>query len=321
MIGALTQEQANEVTGAAVKGAGFFLAVSPALKAILGSVNELNQTSAKVAELVSSYFDVKITPAQQPTAKVEEKESISSIAGRTKERAFDLAKLALIIPLLFNKDAREYLASFLQGLFGAETMTGFNTGLKIVGGILVGVFAYKLFKQVADTFTAFKRLSQLVGTLFGLSEAAANSAADEKEELEKKRQKDKARRRKARQAKRKRLQRIKKLKGVVSKFKFAGPFGIGAGIIVGVGVGTMIDLVTGSEEKAEKEEEKAEESDEDPPEVSDEIDTSNLFEIIKKNAIENLTLGLISTETIENTKKVFKGTKRQLRKTGLLFLE
>jgi len=312
MIGALTQEQANEVTGAAVKGAGFFLAVSPALKAILSSVNELNQTSAKVAELVSSYFDVKITPAQQPTAKVEEKEGISSIAGRTKERAFDLAKLALIIPLLFNKDAREYLASFLQGLFGAETMTGFNTGLKIVGGILVGVFAYKLFKQVADTFTAFKRLSQLVGTLFVLSEAAANSAADEKEELEKKRQKDKARRRKARQAKRKRLQRIKKLKGVVSKFKFAGPFGIVAGIIVGVGVGTMIDLVTGSEEKAEEEEEKAEESDEDPPEVSDEIDTSNLFEIIKKNAIENLTLGLISTETIENTKKVFKGDEKTI---------
>lgn len=312
MIQALTQEQAEEITGAAVQGTGFFLAVSPALKTLLLSVQELNKTSTKVAELVSSYFDVKIPPARTPTAQVEEKESISSIAGRTKERAFDLAKLALIIPLLLNKDAREYLASFLKGLFGTESMEGFNNALKMVGGVLVGVFAYKLFQQIADTFKAFKRLSQLVGTLFGLSEAAANSAAGEKEELEKKRQKDKERRRKSRQAKRKRLQRIKKLKGVVSKFKFAGPFGLIAGIIVGVGIGTMIDLVTNNEEAAEEADEKAEEEDQDPPEVSGDIDTSNLFEIIKNNAIENLTLGLISKETIDNTKKVLAGDEKTI---------
>jgi hypothetical protein len=308
----LTQEQASEITSAVVNSTGFFLMASPIFKALLDNVNELDKTSSKVAELVSSYFNVEIKPYKEPEQVVEDKESLSSISATTKERAFDLAKLALIIPLLLNKDAREYMASFLKGLFGTETMEGFNTALKVLGGVLVGVFAYKLFQQVADTFKAFNRLSRLVGTLFGLSEAAANSAADEKEELEKKRAADKERRRKARQAKRKRLQKIRKLKSAISKFKFAGPFGLIAGIVIGVGVGTMIDLITNSEEAAEDAAEKAEDADQDPPEDAGEIDTSNLFEIITKNAVETLTMGLITGKTIENTKKVFAGDEKTI---------
>jgi hypothetical protein len=119
------------------------------------------------------------------SVKTDPREELDKAVVKIKKRAFDLAALGFVIPLLLNKDAREYLSSFAGGLIGVENVEKFKLGLIAVTGVVTGVFTFKLIKQVGDSIEAVKRLSQVVGTLFGITEAATEETLDKEAELDK----------------------------------------------------------------------------------------------------------------------------------------
>ncbi len=145
-----------------------------------GSADKLNNTLMAFLELSE----------ESPQAvKVDPREELDKAVIKIKKRAFDLATLGFIIPLLLNKEAREYLSNFAGGLIGIENVEKFKLGLIAVTGVLTGVFTFKLIKQVGDSIEAAKRLSQVVGTLFGITEAATSDTLDKEAELDKEKKK------------------------------------------------------------------------------------------------------------------------------------
>lgn len=145
-----------------------------------GSANKLNNTLMAFLELSE----------ESPQAiKVDPREELDKTVVKIKKRSFDLATLGFVIPLLLNKEARDYLSNFAGGLIGIENVEKFKLGLMAVTGVLTGVFTFKLIKQVGDSIEAVKRLSQVVGTLFGITEAATGDTLDKEAELDKEKKK------------------------------------------------------------------------------------------------------------------------------------
>jgi len=165
-------------------GMGFFVQFQPYAKSLEQETAELEKSAVNLSNILTKYleFDEPVKLLPEPEAVKES--TIQDTAARVKSRAFDLAKLGLIIPLLFNKDAREYMASFLSSLTGVST-DGLKTALAAVGIVLASVFTYKLFKQVSDTFTAFRQLSTATATLFNLTSDASGGLDAEKEKVDK----------------------------------------------------------------------------------------------------------------------------------------
>lgn len=272
----------------------FFAAANPLLQKINRG---LAFTSVQIAKLETSIVSLNVPEAPQPViepvAVQEEKESISATRSRSGVgTASGLAALGFIVPLLLNKEAREYLSSFLAGLIGIDKLELISNAIKAVTVVLTGVFAYKVFKQVADAFESLKRLWNLISELFSLTSDNAD-AVDEKDKdlkqkrdkLKKNQQKRKKSRKKAKNAemvrrKANRAKRIKKLKNIrtaknsISAIKKAlligGPIGIAAGVVGGIAIGSIIDLIAGPNEDVEVEEDKADVEPEEAPELATE---------------------------------------------------
>jgi len=173
-------------------------AVIGASQAMLGSlgffVREVLPVSKQSSDLTfsASLSAIKLNSAllafldlSEETPEIDQKEELDKVVERVKKRAFDLAAIGFIIPLLLNKDARDYLSNFAAGLIGVENLEKFKLGLIAVTGVLTGVFTFKLIKQVGDSIEAVKKLSQVVGTLFGITEAATADTFDKETQLEK----------------------------------------------------------------------------------------------------------------------------------------
>lgn len=165
-------------------GMGFFVQFQPYAKDLQQEAAELEKSAIQLGNILTKYLELDEPLKLLPVPEAVKEETIQDTAARVKSRAFDLAKLGLIIPLLLNKDAREYMASFLSGLTGIST-DAFKNALIGIGVVLAGVFTYKLFKQVSDTFTAFKQLSDATATLFNLTSDAAGELDAEKEKVDK----------------------------------------------------------------------------------------------------------------------------------------
>lgn len=290
-----TQEQKQEI----IKSLGFFASVSGAFDELAEQLTKQSERLAVLESKIGVLLSVNTAALEVPDAVVQEREDISSITSRTTSRAFDLAGLGLIIPFLFNKESREYISSFANGLIGVDNVKMLNTALKTIGSILAGVFAYKVFKQVGDTIKTFKRLSQVISTLFALTDEGTESVVEERKKYEEKKKREKEKRKKIRENRIKRAKRLQKLKNFTKAFKFGGPIGLAIGAVVGVGVGTMIDLVSEADAKEQEKEEKALEEDTDVPQVAESIDTSNILEKIRDNIVSQFTLGLLSWGNIK----------------------
>lgn len=239
----------KEVTDAAVNSVGFFIQISPVIK-------DAADKSSRVAGLFAEFLGSNIGSALEPIKSVPEAtpikmESISS----TKERAFDIAKLAVIIPLLLNEESRKYLASFAQGLLGTETLEGITTALKAIGIVLAGVFAVKVFQQVSDTINTLIRLSEVIGVLFNLTQESNEAEVDEarkkeRESWEKRKEKYEQNKSKKRAERLERLEKLKKLKKVIKGLSFLMKgtlVAAAAGIAMDAAASTIIDYATREE--------------------------------------------------------------------------
>lgn len=170
-----------QASRAALDSLGFFASIHSSTESSSDSTARIYLSSERLVKLVSQLFEFKEEENQQPSPyqKLDEKTQL------IKKRSFDIAKLGLVIPFLINAQAREYLLSFVKGLVGVENFDKFKIVVYGLLGVLAGVFAYKVFKQVGDTISALRQLATITGTLFGLTEAAADSVASDLEDVEK----------------------------------------------------------------------------------------------------------------------------------------
>lgn len=281
-------------------GMGFFVQVQPHAKDIEQSAVEMQQSVQKLGDVLLKYLDLHEPIKRQPQEVVRE-DTLDQNISKVRKGAFDLAKLGLIIPFLLNKDAREYMASFLSGLTGFS-LEGMKTTLIAVTGVLTGMFALKLFKQINDTIEAIKKLNDVTRTLFGITEITSQDIDSAKDDLDKEKSKinkDKERRRNRRRAK---VERARKLRSIISngsKIAKVSVIGAPVAILVSSAINTLLDY---------NEQEDAVLESEDEGESAPEPET--VWSLITKNIIESLTFGLLSKENINNTLKVFKGDEK-----------
>lgn len=280
-------------------GMGFFVQVQPHAKDIEQSAVEMQQSVQKLGDVLLKYLDLQ-EPVRQQQLDVVREDTLDQNISRVRKGAFDLAKLGLIIPFLLNRDAREYMASFMSGLTGFS-LEGMKSTLTAVTAVLTGMFALKLFKQINDTIDAIKKLNDVTRTLFGITEATSQDIDTAKDNLDKEKtkiEKDKERRRNKRKAK---VERTKKLRSVISnssKIAKASLIGAPIAILVSAAINTVLDYNEQEDAVLESEEDEA------APEPE------TVWSLITKNIVESLTFGLLSKENINNTIKVFKGDEK-----------
>jgi hypothetical protein len=276
------------------------------------SAQDMGQVVALAAELF------QITPNLEQPQPQAVREAAPSIAGSTSKmlgRGIDIALLGSLIALLVNKEAREYLASFLSGLLGKDLFENILTALKLVGIALAGVFAVKVFKQVSDTIATFIRLSKLVGILFGLTNDQSEATIEEKEKMDKRKQKEKENRKTRNQNRKKRIERLKKLKGL-SNFLKKGLAVTGVGLVAGIVVGTILDYMINQSTEPDEPEDLDEESDDVPAikEESDEVNISEIGKLIVDNVISTVSFGLLDTGKIKGAWNALTGNKKEQEK-------
>ena len=290
----------EKASAAVVSDVSFFLAANPILDSILDSVNKAAESVSKVAVLEQGIINPGPAQTPQQDAVAASKDELRpDTTNAMKKRGIDIASIALFIPLLINKDSREYLASFLGGLVGVENLEAINTGLKIATVALGAYLGIKVFKQVSDTINTFIRLSQLMGILFNTVSEADDGLDDQKKQVDKdkedydKKKKDNKKKRSGKRAERlKCLKQVKKARQVIGTLKKAllvgGPIGIAVGIGSGILIDSLIDYATGDEEKAIEEEEKADTGD-DEPEVAtpEQSEASKFGDILIKNLVDS----------------------------------
>ena len=279
----------NEVgkDSSAVMGSVMFFAMANPL--LLKLNNGFKFTESQIARLETNIVSFTVpgapTSLDEATTPVpEEKESIS--VAKSAVTASGLSALAFVLPILMNKEAREYIGSFIKGFIGAENLDKITLALKVVTAALAAAFAYKTMQQIMQTLESVKKLGTLTATLFGLTNDGADAVNEKDEDLKKKKKKlkererkrkaskkkargaERARRKSNRAAKIKKLKKIKSIKSTISNIKKAllvgGPFGIIAGIVAGIAIGTMIDLVAGPSEETEVAEDKLDEEKDEP---------------------------------------------------------
>lgn len=321
----------NKAADAAINSVSFFIMSSEVFKQIENNAREASDSSSKIVTLFKEFLGETVgSKLEKITEEAKQRQAQATpvekerIAATKKGSFFDLAKLALLIPLLLNDEARKYFASFLSGLLGIETLEKIETALKLVGVVLATIFAVKVFKEVARTLNAFIRLSRLVGALFLLSEATGDLSQKEKKRADRRREAERKRNQKRRQNRRKKIARIRKLKKIISSIKkgilIGGPLGILAGAIFSIGIGAVLDYVSDADEKDADEEDKFDEKDDDEdtdvPEVSDELETTSITDLLIKNAKEEIlgmvTLGLVTPESFNRSVRALRGDEKAL---------
>lgn len=161
-------------------------AIGPVSQQAAASAQSSAATAERLIKLFAKAFEVE--PPEPPPA-ISPQEELKQTTDRIKKQSFDIAALGLVIPLLINPQAREYLYSFVKGLVGEDAFDKVKYGVTGVLSVLAGVFTYKVFKQVGDTITAMKKLAKVTSVLFGLAEAGTEDALDKEVELDKEKKK------------------------------------------------------------------------------------------------------------------------------------
>lgn len=308
-----TLAKAGSSANAIFDSVGLFASVSDAFKDISIRLKSQSDRIVDIEKKLSEVFEVPVVPDQPATR--DSAESISTISDRMLDRGFDLAKLALIIPLLLSEDARNYIASFISGLIGIDSLEKITFGLKALGAVLTGVFTYKLMSQVGDTVRSMLRLATLTATLFALTDETTDLNIEERRRRREKRLKDVERKKRSLERRRQRIEKIKKAKTAISTglkgLKFTGLLTLGA-IAADVAIGSFITYYTDQELKDLEKELSSINSDTDLPDAEKEFDSDRLIEIVKNELISSLTFGLINENIINNTKKVIAGDENTI---------
>lgn len=277
-------------------GVGFFI---PEFQKLVESTGALRNSTDQMVEVVKQFFEIPaiITPANKPPTTATSGADLDIKSDVTAGNTFDLAKLALILPLLMNKESREYLANFAAGLIGTENVDLVNTSIKGLAVVLAGVFSVKLFKQVYNTFNTVRKLSQLTSILFGLSQEATSASAADLEEQKQKNERSKNRRKRQRKGKITRLKKLKKLKSLLKFAKFGGPVGLIIGGVIGAGVGTLLDTVEKAEENQNDAEDEADEKDVDAPVEAKPVQLKEVVSMFVDNLLSEFSFGLFGMKS------------------------
>lgn len=309
------QQQIQQTAKTALDNISGIFIPDAAARLLVQLTDKSAQDMGQVSVLAAKLF--QITPSLEQPQPQAVREAAPSIAGSTSNmlgRGIDIALLGSLIALLVNKEAREYLASFLSGLLGID-FNSILTALKLVGIALAGVFAVKVFKQVSDTIATFIRLSKLVGVLFGLTNEQSEATIEEKEKMDKRKQKEKENRKTRNQNRKKRIERLKKLKGL-SNFLKKGLAVTGVGLVAGIVVGTIMDYMINQSTEPDEPEDIDEESDDVPAvkEESDEVNISEIGKLIVDNIISTVSFGLLDTGKIKGAWNALTGNKKEQEK-------
>lgn len=310
------QQQIQQTAEAALDNISGIFIPDAAARLLVQLTDKSAQDMGQVVVLAAELF--QITPNLEQPQPQAVREAAPSIAGSTSKmlgRGIDIALLGSLIALLVNKEAREYLASFLSGLLGKDLFENILTALKLVGIALAGVFAVKVFKQVSDTIATFIRLSKLVGILFGLTNDQSEATIEEKEKMDKRKQKEKENRKTRNQNRKKRIERLKKLKGL-SNFLKKGLAVTGVGLVAGIVVGTILDYMINQSTEPDEPEDLDEESDDVPAikEESDEVNISEIGKLIVDNVVSTVSFGLLDTGKIKGAWNALTGNKKEQEK-------
>lgn len=310
------QQQIQQTAETALDNISGIFIPDAAARLLVQLTDKSAQDMGQVVVLAAELF--QITPNLEQPQPQAVREAAPSIAGSTSNmlgRGIDIALLGSLIALLVNKEAREYLASFLSGLLGKDLFKNILSALKLVGIALAGVFAVKVFKQVSDTIATFIRLSKLVGILFGLTNDQSEATIEEKEKMDKRKQKEKENRKTRNQNRKKRIERLKKLKGL-SNFLKKGLAVTGVGLVAGIVVGTILDYMINQSTEPDEPEDLDEESDDVPAikEESDEVNISEIGKLIVDNVISTVSLGLLDTGKIKGAWNALTGNKKEQEK-------
>lgn len=310
------QQQIQQTAETAIDNISGIFIPDAAARLLVQLTDKSSQDMGQVVVLAAELF--QITPNLEQPQPQAVREAAPSIAGSTSNmlgRGIDIALLGSLIALLVNKEAREYLASFLSGLLGKDLFENILTALKLVGIALAGVFAVKVFKQVSDTIAAFIRLSKLVGILFGLTNDQSEATIEEKEKMDKRKQKEKENRKTRNQNRKKRIERLKKLKGL-SNFLKKGLAVTGVGLVAGIVVGTILDYMINQSTEPDEPEDIDEESDDVPAikEESDEVNISEIGKLIVDNVISTVSFGLLDTGKIKGAWNALTSNKNEQEK-------
>ena len=319
-----TAPEIKEASSAAIASVSFFIQSSEVLNQISIEAGQAAGKSDKIATLLGQFLGIgaaeRLTALAEETKQppiLENKETLSAM----KKRGLDIAALGLLLPLLLNDEARKYLASFIQGLIGAETLQKIETALKIAGVAIAAVFAVKVLKQVSDTLTVMMRIAKLTALLFGLTQATSDINEKDRKKIDRRREAEKRNRDKRKSKRRKKIERIRKIKGIVGKITTvlkATVIGAVAGLISGVVINTLIDYMINDDEKIAAEEDKAEDVDEDEdliePDLPEESDISIIEEKLKDNLIKAITFDIVNLEGVRNLGRVLQGDQATIEK-------
>lgn len=153
------------------------------IRSILNSINMLEPTSKSLSEASVQLeeqvkiFAVKFKKAfgieAKPVAAKLKRPSLSLMREGSEKLAsssWSLAKLALLLPLLFNETTKKILSGFFEGVLKGIGLS--EDSIKIFKSIAAGAvmafkvfLGYKVIKSVLDTFSAMKQLANATGIL------------------------------------------------------------------------------------------------------------------------------------------------------------
>lgn len=296
------------------------------VRSIIDSVNVLKPTTEKIKvsalklkDEVVGFRTLMLKQSEKParpSAVIEEKPGTSSIKEGLEDlssSSFNLAKLALLIPLLFNETTRNIVSGFFEGVLEGLGLS--QEAIKIMKSIAAGAvmafklyLGYKVFKSIFDVFMAFKKLADatgILGLLIGKKNSemvAAGPEADlEKDNLRKQTKKQRGliktlkTRAKVFMRKIKQFMNFKKIaigalravKGIVRVVKTATAWtGIGylIGAAIDAGIGTLIDYYTAEEENEE----------------SSAAGFEKVGKLFADNFIQSLTFGAVNLEDLKS---------------------
>lgn len=186
-VQAAAEEAAEAATGAVTMGGGLSTQEEKVASRIQGYTLEIKATLTTMEETLNV-----IREYSRPTSKEvipEEKAFYSQLTettGSIKKTSLDVAKFALLIPLLVSDEVRKKFIAMFQGFLeglglGKEKIDMFTKVVKVVVGLLALYWGAKVIKSVFDAFNSIYKLAQLM--------TAAALITDSKEvKLEKERQ-------------------------------------------------------------------------------------------------------------------------------------
>jgi len=247
-VQAAAEEAAEAASGAIDMGGGLSTQEGKVADQLNGYSLEIKATLTSMEEtlnIIREYSRPTITEEVVPEQKSLYSQ-IGETTGNVKKAGLDVAKFALLFPLLVSEEVRKKVLAmwegFLEGLgLGKEKIELFTKIIKVVGGLLVLYWGAKTIKRVFDAFNSMYKLAQLMTVAALITDSKEVKIEKERQSAEKGKKDLRRQRAKVRLEKRK-AGRLKGLKRLAKVIAGIGPL-IGKRVIAAIPfIGTVASV-------------------------------------------------------------------------------